>query len=105
MWARKERRTRKQIQTNRISTRSTSSLTHSVWDPLTHPHLRGESLTSLSTNRTISCSVIDAVDAAFRGAGEDGVTPLPQDSSLSEGDFLRMSSTLPTMWLGARNGW
>ncbi|XP_028267014.1 sperm associated antigen 9a isoform X2 [Parambassis ranga] len=39
-----------------------------------------------------------------RGSGEDGLTSLPQDSNLSDGDVLRMSSALPTMWLGARNG-
>ncbi|KAK2833581.1 hypothetical protein Q5P01_017470 [Channa striata] len=39
-----------------------------------------------------------------RSSGEDGVTSFPEDSHLSEGEFLRMSSALPTMWLGAQNG-
>ncbi|XP_073349900.1 sperm associated antigen 9a isoform X4 [Pagrus major] len=39
-----------------------------------------------------------------RGSGQDGVTSLPEDSDLSEGEVLRMSSALPTMWLGAQNG-
>lgn len=40
-----------------------------------------------------------------RGSGQDGVTSLAEDSDLSEGEVLRMSSALPTMWLGAQNGW
>ncbi|XP_041812592.1 sperm associated antigen 9a isoform X5 [Chelmon rostratus] len=39
-----------------------------------------------------------------RGSGQDGVTSLPEESDQSEGDVLRMSSALPTMWLGAQNG-
>ncbi|XP_067471766.1 sperm associated antigen 9a isoform X1 [Thunnus thynnus] len=39
-----------------------------------------------------------------RGSGPDGVTSLPEDSDPSEGELLRMSSALPTMWLGAQNG-
>ncbi|XP_041867950.1 sperm associated antigen 9a isoform X3 [Melanotaenia boesemani] len=39
-----------------------------------------------------------------RGSGQDGVTSLPEDLDMSEGDVLRMSSALPTMWLGAQNG-
>ncbi|XP_069576908.1 sperm associated antigen 9a isoform X3 [Brachyistius frenatus] len=39
-----------------------------------------------------------------RGSGQDGVTSLPEDSDLSEGEVMRMSSALPTMWLGAQNG-
>ncbi|XP_071330033.1 sperm associated antigen 9a isoform X7 [Trachinotus anak] len=39
-----------------------------------------------------------------RGSGQDGVTSLPEDSDPSEGEVLRMSSALPTMWLGAQNG-
>uniref|UniRef100_A0A8C4ITD6 C-Jun-amino-terminal kinase-interacting protein 4 n=1 Tax=Dicentrarchus labrax TaxID=13489 RepID=A0A8C4ITD6_DICLA len=35
---------------------------------------------------------------------DDGVTSLPDDSDPSEGEVLRMSSALPTMWLGAQNG-
>ncbi|XP_044036356.1 sperm associated antigen 9a isoform X9 [Siniperca chuatsi] len=38
------------------------------------------------------------------GCGQDGVTSLPEDSDQSEGEVLRMSSALPTMWLGAQNG-
>ncbi|XP_047199786.1 sperm associated antigen 9a isoform X7 [Hippoglossus stenolepis] len=41
---------------------------------------------------------------AQRGTGQDGVDSLPPDSDPSEGDVLRMSSALPTMWLGAQNG-
>uniref|UniRef100_A0A8C4ITQ5 C-Jun-amino-terminal kinase-interacting protein 4 n=1 Tax=Dicentrarchus labrax TaxID=13489 RepID=A0A8C4ITQ5_DICLA len=41
---------------------------------------------------------------AQRGSGQDGVTSLPDDSDPSEGEVLRMSSALPTMWLGAQNG-
>uniref|UniRef100_A0A3B4T6J3 C-Jun-amino-terminal kinase-interacting protein 4 n=1 Tax=Seriola dumerili TaxID=41447 RepID=A0A3B4T6J3_SERDU len=39
-----------------------------------------------------------------RGSGQDGVASLPEDSDPSEGEVLRMSSALPTMWLGAQNG-
>ncbi|XP_070836356.1 sperm associated antigen 9a isoform X8 [Chaetodon trifascialis] len=39
-----------------------------------------------------------------RGSGQDGVASLPEESDQSEGDVLRMSSALPTMWLGAQNG-
>uniref|UniRef100_UPI0037E99AB4 sperm associated antigen 9a isoform X2 n=1 Tax=Semicossyphus pulcher TaxID=241346 RepID=UPI0037E99AB4 len=39
-----------------------------------------------------------------RGSGQDGVTSLPEDSDPSDGEVLRMSSALPTMWLGAQNG-
>ncbi|KAM6966029.1 sperm associated antigen 9a isoform 2-T2 [Tautogolabrus adspersus] len=39
-----------------------------------------------------------------RGSGQDGVTSLPEDSDLSDGEVMRMSSALPTMWLGAQNG-
>ncbi|XP_019958425.2 sperm associated antigen 9a isoform X9 [Paralichthys olivaceus] len=39
-----------------------------------------------------------------RGTGQDGGTSLPQDSDPSEAEVLRMSSALPTMWLGAQNG-
>ncbi|XP_067332913.1 sperm associated antigen 9a isoform X5 [Channa argus] len=39
-----------------------------------------------------------------RASGEDGVTSLAEDSHLTDGEFLRMSSALPTMWLGAQNG-
>ncbi|GAA6229604.1 sperm associated antigen 9a isoform X1 [Lates japonicus] len=39
-----------------------------------------------------------------RGSGQDGVTSLAEDSDPSEGEVLRMSSALPTMWLGAQNG-
>lgn len=42
----------------------------------------------------------------LRGPGQDVATSLPEDSSdPSEGEVLRMSSALPTMWLGAQNGW
>uniref|UniRef100_A0A7N8XRV1 C-Jun-amino-terminal kinase-interacting protein 4 n=1 Tax=Mastacembelus armatus TaxID=205130 RepID=A0A7N8XRV1_9TELE len=34
----------------------------------------------------------------------DGVTSVPEHSDPSEGEVLRMSSALPTMWLGAQNG-
>ncbi|KAM7386725.1 hypothetical protein PAMA_009377 [Pampus argenteus] len=36
--------------------------------------------------------------------GPDGMTSLPEDSDPSESELLRMSSALPTMWLGAQNG-
>ncbi|XP_058508894.1 sperm associated antigen 9a isoform X2 [Solea solea] len=39
-----------------------------------------------------------------RGSGQDGDSSLPKDSDLLEGDSQRMSSALPTMWLGAQNG-
>ncbi|XP_026181139.1 sperm associated antigen 9a isoform X2 [Mastacembelus armatus] len=38
------------------------------------------------------------------GSGQDGVTSVPEHSDPSEGEVLRMSSALPTMWLGAQNG-
>lgn len=42
----------------------------------------------------------------FRGSTQDVATSLPEDlSDPSEGEVLRMSSALPTMWLGAQNGW
>ncbi|XP_053298499.1 sperm associated antigen 9a isoform X2 [Pleuronectes platessa] len=41
---------------------------------------------------------------AQRGTGQDGEDSFPPDSDPSEGDVLRMSSALPTMWLGAQNG-
>ncbi|XP_072224472.1 sperm associated antigen 9a isoform X3 [Leuresthes tenuis] len=39
-----------------------------------------------------------------RGSGQDSMTFLPEDADASEGEVLRMSSALPTMWLGAQNG-
>uniref|UniRef100_A0A3Q2VYH3 Sperm associated antigen 9a n=1 Tax=Haplochromis burtoni TaxID=8153 RepID=A0A3Q2VYH3_HAPBU len=39
-----------------------------------------------------------------RGSRQDGVTSLAEDSDPSEIEVLRMSSALPTMWLGAQNG-
>uniref|UniRef100_A0A669AZP3 C-Jun-amino-terminal kinase-interacting protein 4 n=1 Tax=Oreochromis niloticus TaxID=8128 RepID=A0A669AZP3_ORENI len=39
-----------------------------------------------------------------RGSRQDGVTSLAEDSDPSEVEVLRMSSALPTMWLGAQNG-
>uniref|UniRef100_A0A665UFZ8 C-Jun-amino-terminal kinase-interacting protein 4 n=1 Tax=Echeneis naucrates TaxID=173247 RepID=A0A665UFZ8_ECHNA len=39
-----------------------------------------------------------------RGSGQDGVTSASENSDPSETDVLRMSSALPTMWLGAQNG-
>ncbi|XP_008299006.1 sperm associated antigen 9a [Stegastes partitus] len=39
-----------------------------------------------------------------RGSGQDGEPSLPEDSDPSDGEVLRMSSALPTMWLGAQNG-
>ncbi|TNN57643.1 C-Jun-amino-terminal kinase-interacting protein 4 [Liparis tanakae] len=39
-----------------------------------------------------------------RGCGHDGETSFPEDSDPSDGEVLRMSSALPTMWLGAQNG-
>ncbi|KAK9534945.1 hypothetical protein VZT92_007358 [Zoarces viviparus] len=41
---------------------------------------------------------------AQRGCGHDGETSFPEDSDPSDGEVLRMSSALPTMWLGAQNG-
>ncbi|KAM9745071.1 sperm associated antigen 9a isoform 3-T3 [Menidia menidia] len=38
------------------------------------------------------------------GSGQDGLTSLPEDAETSVGEVLRMSSALPTMWLGAQNG-
>uniref|UniRef100_A0A671V024 Sperm associated antigen 9a n=1 Tax=Sparus aurata TaxID=8175 RepID=A0A671V024_SPAAU len=46
----------------------------------------------------------DSPSDTQRGSGQDGVTSLAEDSDLSEGEVLRMSSALPTMWLGAQNG-
>ncbi|KAM6904991.1 sperm associated antigen 9a isoform 5-T5 [Xenentodon cancila] len=40
----------------------------------------------------------------LRGSGQDGLTSLPEDGGASDGEVLRMSSALPTMWLGAQNG-
>nr|XP_020472011.1 C-Jun-amino-terminal kinase-interacting protein 4 isoform X2 [Monopterus albus] len=39
-----------------------------------------------------------------RGSGQVGLTSVPEDSDASEGEVQRMSSALPTMWLGAQNG-
>ncbi|KAM4598180.1 sperm associated antigen 9a [Polymixia lowei] len=39
-----------------------------------------------------------------RGSDQDGTSSLPEDRDPSEGEVLRMSSALPTMWLGAQNG-
>ncbi|KAM3863459.1 sperm associated antigen 9a [Diretmus argenteus] len=39
-----------------------------------------------------------------RCSDQDGVASQPEDRDPSEGDVLRMSSALPTMWLGAQNG-
>ncbi|XP_078140596.1 sperm associated antigen 9a isoform X3 [Centroberyx gerrardi] len=39
-----------------------------------------------------------------RGSDQDGVASFPEDRDPSEGEVLRMSSALPTMWLGAQNG-
>uniref|UniRef100_A0A8C2ZJV8 C-Jun-amino-terminal kinase-interacting protein 4 n=1 Tax=Cyclopterus lumpus TaxID=8103 RepID=A0A8C2ZJV8_CYCLU len=39
-----------------------------------------------------------------RGCKHDGETSFPEDSDPSDGEVLRMSSALPTMWLGAQNG-
>uniref|UniRef100_A0A3B4G4A5 C-Jun-amino-terminal kinase-interacting protein 4 n=1 Tax=Pundamilia nyererei TaxID=303518 RepID=A0A3B4G4A5_9CICH len=39
-----------------------------------------------------------------RGSRQDGVTSLAEDWDPSEIEVLRMSSALPTMWLGAQNG-
>uniref|UniRef100_A0AAQ4S372 C-Jun-amino-terminal kinase-interacting protein 4 n=2 Tax=Gasterosteus aculeatus aculeatus TaxID=481459 RepID=A0AAQ4S372_GASAC len=40
---------------------------------------------------------------AQRGCGHEGDTSFPEDSDPSD-EVLRMSSALPTMWLGAQNG-
>ncbi|KAM4717637.1 sperm associated antigen 9a isoform 3-T3 [Anableps anableps] len=39
-----------------------------------------------------------------RGSGQDGEPSLPEVMELSDCEVLRMSSALPTMWLGAQNG-
>ncbi|XP_056143485.1 sperm associated antigen 9a isoform X2 [Lampris incognitus] len=39
-----------------------------------------------------------------RDSGQDGTASLPDERDLPEGEVLRMSSVLPTMWLGAQNG-
>ncbi|KAM3597896.1 uncharacterized protein V6R79_010851 [Siganus canaliculatus] len=41
---------------------------------------------------------------AQRDSRPDGEALLPEDLDPSEGEVLRMSSALPTMWLGAQNG-
>ncbi|XP_034749437.1 sperm associated antigen 9a isoform X11 [Etheostoma cragini] len=41
---------------------------------------------------------------AQRGCGHDDDTSFPEVSNPSDGEVLRMSSALPTMWLGAQNG-
>ncbi|XP_043957000.1 sperm associated antigen 9a isoform X1 [Gambusia affinis] len=41
---------------------------------------------------------------AQRGSGQDGELSLPEVMETSDGEVLRMSSALPTMWLGAQNG-
>uniref|UniRef100_M4AI81 C-Jun-amino-terminal kinase-interacting protein 4 n=1 Tax=Xiphophorus maculatus TaxID=8083 RepID=M4AI81_XIPMA len=41
---------------------------------------------------------------AQRGSGEDGEPSLPEAMETSDSEVLRMSSALPTMWLGAQNG-
>uniref|UniRef100_A0A7N6B9Z6 C-Jun-amino-terminal kinase-interacting protein 4 n=1 Tax=Anabas testudineus TaxID=64144 RepID=A0A7N6B9Z6_ANATE len=41
---------------------------------------------------------------ADKGFQDDGVSSLMDDSDVAEGEVLRMSSALPTMWLGAQNG-
>ncbi|KAL6102779.1 spag9 [Pungitius sinensis] len=41
---------------------------------------------------------------AQRGRGHDGETSFPESPDPSDGEVLRMSSALPTMWLGAQNG-
>ncbi|XP_054462930.1 sperm associated antigen 9a isoform X4 [Anoplopoma fimbria] len=41
---------------------------------------------------------------AQRGCRHDGEISFPEDSDPSDGEVLRMSSALPTMWLGAQNG-
>ncbi|XP_068434013.1 sperm associated antigen 9a isoform X2 [Clinocottus analis] len=42
--------------------------------------------------------------SAHTQRGHDGETSFPEDSDPSDGEVLRMSSALPTMWLGAQNG-
>uniref|UniRef100_A0A3B3VCK5 C-Jun-amino-terminal kinase-interacting protein 4 n=1 Tax=Poecilia latipinna TaxID=48699 RepID=A0A3B3VCK5_9TELE len=39
-----------------------------------------------------------------RGSGQDGEPSLPEVMETSDSEVLRMSSALPTMWLGAQNG-
>ncbi|KAF7659415.1 hypothetical protein LDENG_00298260 [Lucifuga dentata] len=39
-----------------------------------------------------------------RESGQHGEASLPDDTDPSEGEILRPSSALPTMWLGAQNG-
>ncbi|XP_070398797.1 sperm associated antigen 9a isoform X3 [Nothobranchius furzeri] len=46
----------------------------------------------------------DSPAEAQRGCGQDGETSQSEDMDASEGEVLRMSSALPTMWLGAQNG-
>ncbi|KAM8843811.1 sperm associated antigen 9a isoform 2-T2 [Spinachia spinachia] len=41
---------------------------------------------------------------AQRGCGHDGEPSFAEDPDSSDGEVLRMSSALPTMWLGAQNG-
>ncbi|MEQ2316805.1 C-Jun-amino-terminal kinase-interacting protein 4, partial [Ameca splendens] len=41
---------------------------------------------------------------AQRGLGQDGEPSLPEVIDTSDSEVLRMSSALPTMWLGAQNG-
>ncbi|XP_037544862.1 sperm associated antigen 9a [Nematolebias whitei] len=41
---------------------------------------------------------------AQRGSGQDGGSSLSEDVETSEGEVLRTSSALPTIWLGAQNG-
>ncbi|XP_024862928.1 sperm associated antigen 9a [Kryptolebias marmoratus] len=41
---------------------------------------------------------------AQRGSGQDGGAGQSEDGESSESEVLRMSSALPTMWLGAQNG-
>ncbi|XP_020561033.1 C-Jun-amino-terminal kinase-interacting protein 4 isoform X4 [Oryzias latipes] len=43
-------------------------------------------------------------DETQRGSGEGGLTSQSEDLDSSEAETLRMSSALPTMWLGAQNG-
>uniref|UniRef100_A0A3B3DKQ5 C-Jun-amino-terminal kinase-interacting protein 4 n=1 Tax=Oryzias melastigma TaxID=30732 RepID=A0A3B3DKQ5_ORYME len=43
-------------------------------------------------------------DDTQRGSGEGGLTSQSEDLDSSEAETLRMSSALPTMWLGAQNG-
>uniref|UniRef100_A0A1A8R658 Sperm associated antigen 9a n=2 Tax=Nothobranchius pienaari TaxID=704102 RepID=A0A1A8R658_9TELE len=46
----------------------------------------------------------DSPAEAQRGCGQDGETSQSEDMDASEGEVVRMSSALPTMWLGAQNG-